>query len=78
MKTKRTIKRSSSGDPLLRRYRAALREQRTSKADAEAFARIEIVPPAVRPKDVSRATIRKAVREAMRKYVEKYEAAEGT
>ena len=72
MKKKRTSKRRGASDPLLSRYRAALREDRAAKADREAFARIKIASPAVRPKDVTPQAIRKAVREAMREYVEKH------
>jgi hypothetical protein len=77
MKRKRSSKRPGGEDAFLRRYREALRDEGVTKADLEAFARVKIAPPAVRPKDVSPATIRKAVREAMRKYVEKHESAKG-
>lgn len=78
MKRKRPSKRPSRGDSLLHRYREALRSDRAARADAEAFAHIKIAPPAVRPKDVSRAAIRRAVREAMREYVERHESTEST
>jgi hypothetical protein len=77
MMKKRLSKKSSSEDSFLRRYREALRDDGVTKADLEAFARVKIAPPAVRPKDVRPATIRKAVREAMRKYVEKHESTKG-
>jgi hypothetical protein len=72
MRKKSTTKRSAKKDPLLRRYQAALREDRPSRGDLEAFAGVEIAPPAVRPRDVAARAIRNAVREAMREYVEKH------
>jgi len=73
MATKRiSVKRSGSSDPLLRRYRAVLRESRPAKGDLEAFIGVKISPPAVRPKDVTPNAIRRAVREAMREYVERH------
>jgi hypothetical protein len=42
-----------------------------SRADAEAFARIKILPPAVRPDRATRQAIRRAVRQVMREYYEK-------
>lgn len=77
MTRKRLSKKSSGEDAFLRRYREVLRDEGVTKADLEAFARVKIAPPAVRPKDVSPAAIRKAVREAMRKYVEKHESTKG-
>jgi hypothetical protein len=72
MTRKRTVKKLARKDPLLRRYRAALREDRLSKGDLEAFNQVKIVSPAVRPKDVPPRAIRQAVREAMLEYVERH------
>jgi hypothetical protein len=62
---------ASKTSVLARRIEAAMRLNGDSRADAEAFARIKILPPAVRPVGVSRQAIRKAVRQVMREYYEK-------
>jgi hypothetical protein len=68
MTRKRTVKKLARKDPLLRRYQAALREDRLSKGDLEAFNQVKIASPAVRPKDVPL----RAIRKAMLEYVERH------
>jgi hypothetical protein len=71
-KEKPTKKRPTNEPALARRIEAARRLYGISRADAEAFARIKILPPAVRPIDVSPKAIRKAVRQTMREYYERH------
>jgi len=59
-------KRPSSKPTFAERVDSLRRRYGMSKADAEATARIKILPPAVRPLDISPRAIRKAVRQAMR------------
>jgi hypothetical protein len=75
-KSKTPKKKSPSGrvsrkSVLARRVEAAMRLHGDSRADAEAFARIKILPPVVRPVGVSRQAIRRAARQVMREYYEK-------
>jgi hypothetical protein len=62
---------ASKKSVLARRVEAAMRLYGDSRADAEAFARIKILPPAVRPDRATRQAIRRAVRQVMREYYEK-------
>jgi hypothetical protein len=71
VKRKLDKKQASRQSALARRIEAAMRLYGDSRADAEAFARITILPPAVRPDRATRQAIRRAVRQVMREYYEK-------
>jgi hypothetical protein len=59
-------KRPSKKPTLAQRIDSLRQRYGISKADAETIVRIRILPPAVRPLDISPRAIREAVRRAMR------------